>query len=103
MTLLRTFAHNKIFRSGCVFQCTSNKKKFSFREQTRKKLRKFSPFSEGETALMSADPVFPPITLLIYLCAALAQLNRYPIPWGVMNCLKPEISPSALEALGTSQ
>ena len=26
-----------------------------------------------------------------------------PIPWGAMNCLKPEISPSALDALGASE
>ena len=76
MTLLRTSAHNKIFRSGCVFQCASYKKKFSFGEQKGKKLRTFSPFLEGETALISADPVFPPITLLIYLRAPFQCLVR---------------------------
>ena len=59
-------------RSGCIFQSASYKKNFSFREQTGKKLRTFSRFLEGETALISANlgkSVFQPITLLMYLCA----------------------------------
>ena len=62
-------------RSGGIFQSASFKKKISLREQTRKKLRTFSPFLEGETALISADPVFPPITLLIYLCSSSSNLK----------------------------
>ena len=70
-------------RSCRSFQCASYKKKFSFREQTRKKLWTFSPFLEGETALISADPVFPPITLLIYLCATVGVRHRLKLSLGV--------------------
>ena len=58
--------------SSGIFQSASYKKNFSFREQTGKKLRTFSRFLEGETALISANlgkSVFQPITLLMYLCA----------------------------------
>ena len=74
-TVTHVYAQSCLKRSGHNFQCASYKKKISFREQTRKKLRTFSPFLEGETTLISADPVFPPITFLIYLCALVQSLH----------------------------
>ena len=68
MTLFRTFAHNKINSSRGVFQSASYKKNQLGRTNAKEVMDVFPIFRRWNRA-NHGDPVFPPITLLIYLCA----------------------------------